>query len=184
MDYNFEQTFRAIFRRYYSHLLFYAEGIVGNEDAEDVVQDVFVELWKRKDSVEIGEHIQAFLYRAVYTRALNVLKHRAVKDDYCAARQELDRQRAEYYNPDNNNVMRLVENKELRAEIIEAIEELPEKCREVFKLSYLHNMKNKDIAEVLGISPRTVEAHMYKALKYLRSRLGHLWFMILLVLLI
>ena len=56
------------------------------------------------------------------------------------------------------------------------INELPDKCKEVFKLSYLHEMKNKEIADVLGISLRTVEAHMYKALKFffLRERLSHL----------
>lgn len=54
------------------------------------------------------------------------------------------------------------------------LDELPEKCREVFILSYLHDMKNAEIAQVLGISQRTVEAHMYKALKYLRERLSHL----------
>ena len=58
-------------------LFFYATRLVGEEEAEDVVQDVFVELWKRKDHIEIGDQIQAFLYRAVYTRALNVLKHRS-----------------------------------------------------------------------------------------------------------
>jgi hypothetical protein len=52
--------------------------------------------------------------------------------------------------------------------------ELPDKCKEVFKLSYLHDMKNKDIADVMGISLRTVEAHMYKALKILREKLSYL----------
>lgn len=55
-----------------------------------------------------------------------------------------------------------------------AIDELPDKCKEVFKLSYLHDMKNKDIADVMGISLRTVEAHMYKALKILREKLSYL----------
>ena len=68
MDENFDLTYKALFRRYYPSLIFYATRLVGEEEAEDVVQDVFVELWKRKDSIEIGEQIQAFLYRAVYTR--------------------------------------------------------------------------------------------------------------------
>lgn len=148
-----------------------------------MVQDVFVELWKRKDSIEIGEQIQAFLYRAVYTRALNVLKHRNVEDGYCAAMEEINQRRAEFYQPDNNEVIRKIEDRELRKEIHDAINELPDKCKEVFKLSYLHDMKNKEIADILGVSLRTVEAHMYKALKFLRNRLGHLWFILLLFLL-
>ena len=136
---------------------------------------VFVELWKRKDHIEIGDQIQAFLYRAVYTRALNVLKHRSVEEGYCVAMEEINQRRAEFYQPDNNEVIRRIEDKELRKEIHDAINELPDKCKEVFKLSYLHDMKNKEIADILGVSLRTVEAHMYKALKYLRGRLDPLW---------
>ncbi len=84
MNENFDITYKALFRRYYPSLIFYATRLVGEEEAEDVVQDVFVELWRRKDSIEIGDQIQAFLYRAVYTRALNVLKHRSVEEGYCA----------------------------------------------------------------------------------------------------
>lgn len=175
MNENFDITYKALFRRYYPSLIFYATRLVGEEAAEDVVQDVFVELWKRKDHIEIGDQIQAFLYRAVYTRALNVLKHRNVEDGYCAAMEEINQRRAEFYQPDNNEVIRRIEDKELRKEIHDAINELPDKCKEVFKLSYLHDMKNKEIADILGVSLRTVEAHMYKALKYLRGRLDPLW---------
>ena len=174
MNENFDVTYKALFRRYYPSLIFYATRLVGEEEAEDVVQDVFVELWKRKDHIEIGDQIQAFLYRAVYTRALNVLKHRSVEDGYCVAMEEINQRRAEFYQPDNNEVIRRIEDKELRKEIHDAINELPDKCKEVFKLSYLH-MKNKEIADILGVSLRTVEAHMYKALKYLRGRLDPLW---------
>ena len=175
MNENFDVTYKALFRRYYPSLIFYATRLVGEEEAEDVVQDVFVELWKRKDDMEIGEQIQACLYRGVYTRGLNVLKRRSVEDGYCVAMEEINQRRAEFYQPDNNEVIRRIEDKELRKEIHDAINELPDKCKEVFKLSYLHDMKNKEIADILGVSLRTVEAHMYKALKYLRGRLDPLW---------
>ena len=158
MEDEFDIVYRQLFRKYYANLLFYATRMVGEEDAEDVVQEVFVELWHRKDSVTVGEQIQAFLYRAVYTRALNVLKHRDIKNSYEAVMQEVYNKRALFYQPDDNDVLK-------------RIDELPEKCKLVFKLSYLHNMKNKDIAEAMDVSLRTVEAHMYKALKFLRSRL-------------
>lgn len=180
MDDTFDITYKALFRKYYPNLIFYATRLVGDEEAEDVVQDVFVELWRRKDSMVIGDQIQAFLYRAVYTRALNVLKHRSIEDGYCAAVEEINQKRAEFYQPDNNEVIRRIEDRELRNEIYEAINELPDKCKEVFKLSYLHEMKNKEIADVMEVSLRTVEAHMYKALKFLRSRLSHLWLLFLL----
>lgn len=175
MNEKFDATYQTLFHKYYPCLIFYATRLVGEEDAEDVVQDVFVELWRRQESIEIGDQIQAFLYRAVYTRALNVLKHRNVKSGYCAAMEEINQRRAEFYQPDNNEVIRRIEDRELRKEIHDAINELPDKCKEVFKLSYLHDMKNKEIADALGVSLRTVEAHMYKALKFLRNRLNPLW---------
>ncbi len=174
MGENFEVTYKLLFRRYYSNLLFYATRIVGEEEAEDVVQDVFTELWRRQAIVEVGEQIQAFLYRAVYTRALNVLKHRDIQNSYEAVLMDIHKRRVEFYQPDSNDVVKRIEDCELRRQLTEAINELPDKCKTVFKLSYLHDMKNKDIAEAMGISLRTVEAHMYKALKLLRDRLGYL----------
>lgn len=172
---NFEYTYKELFRKYYPALIFYTTRLVGEEAAEDVVQDIFIELWNRKDTIEIGEQIQAFLYRAAYNRALNVLKHRNIQDEYCTAMEEINQKRLEFYQPDNNEIIRNIEDRELHKEIRNAINELPDKCRKVFILSYLHNMRNKEIADVMGLSLRTVEAHIYKALKYLRNRLGHLW---------
>lgn len=167
----FEKTYKALFRRYYSGLLFYATRLVGEGDAEDIVQDVFVEIWRRQDIVEVGEQIQSFLYRSVYTKAINLLKHRAIAENYNAEAVEFYQKKLDYYQPDHTDVISRIENRELRLELHRAIGELPDKCQEVFKLSYLHDMKNKDIADVMGISLRTVEAHMYKALKFLRERL-------------
>ena len=174
MNEPFEQAYRKLFRKHYTDLLFYATRLVGEDEAEDVVQDVFVELWRRQDTVELGTQIQRFLYRAVYTRALNVLKHRDVVGEYEAEVTEIHRKRVEFYEPDHNDVIQRIEDRELRRELADAIRSLPDKCRTVFVLSYLHDLKNREIAETLGISLRTVEAHMYKALKLLRERLGWL----------
>ena len=130
MNENFDVTYKALFRKYYPSLIFYATRLIGEEEAME----------------------------------------------------EINQRRAEFYQPDNNEVIRRIEDRELRKEIYNAINELPDKCKEVFKLSYLHEMKNKEIADVLGISLRTVEAHMYKALKYLRSRLDPLWIILFLFL--
>ena len=175
-----EQEYNLLFKRLYPGLMFYANRFLDEDEAEDVVQDVFVELWKRRDSMEIGEQIQAFLYRAVYTRSLNVLKHRNIESGYIAIVEEINQKRVEFYQPDNNEVIRRIEDRELRKEIHDAINELPDKCKEVFKLSYLHDMKNREIADAMGVSLRTIEAHMYKALKYLRGRLDHLIFLFIL----
>jgi RNA polymerase sigma-70 factor (ECF subfamily) len=169
-----EETYKILFRKYYSSLLFYTIRLIGDEEAEDLIQDVFVELWMKKDTMTMDNGIQSYLYKAVYTRALNVLKHRSVKDRHAATTEEIDRKRMEYYLPyEQNETIKRIEDRELRAKIREAIDQLPGKCKAVFKLSYLHDMKNKEIADTLGISLRTVEAHIYKALRMLRASLEH-----------
>ena len=124
MKEDFNITYKALFRKYYPNLIFYATRLVGEEEAEDVVQDVFVELWKRKDSMEIGDQIQAFLYRAVYTRSLNVLKHRNIESGYMAIVEEINQKRVEFYQPDNNEVIRRIEDRELKKEIYDLTKKL------------------------------------------------------------
>ena len=68
MNENFDITYKALFRRYYPNLIFYATRLVGEEEAEDVVQDVFVELWKRKDTIEIGDQILSLIHISEPTR--------------------------------------------------------------------------------------------------------------------
>ncbi len=164
-----QQTFKSLFRRYYAVLLSYARSLVGDDEAEDVVEDVFVELWQHQDQMVLGDRIQGWLYRAVYTRSLNVLKHRHVTSAYLAMTESLNERRM--MNLDLYSPQQYVENEALRERLDGAIGELPEKCREVFRLSYMFDMRNKEIAEALDISVKTVEAHMYKALKHLRERL-------------
>lgn len=162
--------FKIIFQKLYPQLLVYAIGIVGEEEAEDVVEDVFAELWRRRNETEMGDKIQAFLYKSVYTRALNVLKHRNVTAHYLSLVEGIQEQRQHYFNTSHPH--QNLENLELRGQIELAIDELPDKCREVFKMSYIDGMRNSEIATQLGISVKTVEAHMYKALKSLRERLA------------
>lgn len=169
-----KKTYVSLFEKHYSNLVFYATRFVDEDEAEDIIQDVFFELWNRRDSVEFGDNIKSFLYRSVYTKALNVIKHKNVVDSYSAEEMELYNSRIDFYQPDNSDVIQRMENLELRKEINSAINSLPDKCREIFKLSYIYNHTNKEIADALGISLRTVEAHMYKALKFLREKLGHL----------
>lgn len=166
-----EQRFRQLFRETYPALTFYASRLVNADEAEDIVQEAFMELWKYQDNIEDEGHIKAFLYRIVYTRSLNILKHQAVVNNYSDSVKKVESLKLDFYNPEKNNVMDYIESIELRKQINDAIDELPGKCREVFILSYQHDKKNKEIAEQLGISIRTVEVHLYKAIKALRERL-------------
>lgn len=174
-----EQRFRQIFRENYPTLCFYATRLVGDEEASDVVQEAFMELWKRRDDIADESHVKAFLYRSIYTRGVNIIKHRCVVNNYSEAAKKIEQYRMDYYHFENNDVSNYINNTELRKRIDLAIEGLPEKSREVFVLSYLQDKKNKEIAEQLGISVRTVEVHLYRALKSLREKLkGTLYYLI------
>lgn len=166
-------VFDSIFRRTYSRLYFYALSLLSDEsDADDVVEEVFAGLWRRMDEIDLEDNIEGFLYRAVYTRSINVLKRRNVDAGRLAAIEDINNMRMEYYSGINDDPLHRMEKAELRRKIEDTINMLPEKCRQVFRMSYLNGMHNNDIAEELQLSVRTVEAHMYRALRFLRERLG------------
>lgn len=173
--------YRLYFRQFYPSLLLYATRLLVHGDMEDVVQDAFVDLWHRRNAMDDAAHIKSFLYRAVYTKSLNVIKHRNVVSGYAAECSALEMMRLTYYDPDSNPVDMNLENQELREKIDAAINELPDKRRQIFKMSYLHGMSNKEIAQIMDISVRTVEAQLYKALKYLRHRLENLVLLLLML---
>lgn len=164
-----EEAFRLFFRRYYSRMYYYATRMVGTSGAEEVTLDVFMDIWKRFGEIEIGDNILGYLYRAVYRRSLNYLRDNKRVDTQ--ALEEINEMRAEHYLSDIGNGEKNMADSDLQRQINQAISELPEKCRETFILSYIHGLKNKEIADLQGVSQRTVDAQIYKALKYLRERL-------------
>ena len=166
-----EESYQAIFRKYYPRMYYYAKRIVGEDAADDVVQEGFLELWNRMDALDTeGPQIESYLYKTVYSRALNYLKR--YKKINTAALEDINEMRMSCYLSSMGDGEHDMENAELNRKINQAISELPDKCREIFVLSYLKDMKNSEIALMMNVSVRTVEAHIYKALKMLRSRLG------------
>jgi len=166
-----EKEFRAYFRELYPQLGRYATRLLGDADVDDVLQVAFLELWNRRTDINTAAHVRAFMFRSVYTQALNLLKHRGVVRKYSTAATEMENQRTALLSPDACDVAFNMACKELRHKLETAIEQLPPKGREAFTLSYLHDMKNKEIAQAMNISVRTVDAHIYNALKQLRAKL-------------
>ncbi|MGN0213225.1 MAG: RNA polymerase sigma-70 factor [Muribaculaceae bacterium] len=176
MMYDANISFRDIFRKYYPKMLLYAQSLVGRDLAEDVVGDVFTDIWARRNDLTFGDDTLGLLMRSVYNRCINVLKHNKVEkerivlleDISSIADAEFDVDCAEFDaepSGDGNDV---------RNQIFQAIDSLPEGSREVFRMSYIYDMRNSEIARVKGISVRTVEAHIYKSLKILRQKLKNL----------
>jgi RNA polymerase sigma-70 factor, ECF subfamily len=161
-----ESMFEQLFRKYYQLLCNYGNSILKDlDEAEEVVQSVFMDIWEKKNDLQINISLKSYLYRMVHNRCLNKLKHEKIKEQYKVYT---------YAQTQNNpsNAIHLTLQNELQQSIEDAIADLPEQCRLIFKLSRFEELKYSEIAEQLGISIKTVENQMSKALKILRERLA------------
>jgi len=160
-----QSAFDALLREHYPTLVRFAEGLVGRRAvAEEVVQDVMLQFWRRRDRLASDSSPIAYLFQATRNRALNHLRHVKVE------------RRSEPYARGPAAAAPAAEARmaedEIEAAVEQALRELPARCREVFELSRVHGLKYAEIARVLGISVKTVEAQMGKALRQLRERLA------------
>lgn len=152
-----------IYNRYWKYLYQSSFRILqDHEKCNDVIQEVFVNLWEIRSKLFIKLSLKSYLYAAVKYEVLRQLRKQVINDDILDFIDTLE---------DNSNE-ELMEYKELQQQIDQIIEELPSRCQEVFKLSRLEHLTHKEIAEKLAISTKTVEYHIANALVYLRSQLG------------
>jgi RNA polymerase sigma-70 factor, ECF subfamily len=158
-----DKVYEKLFRHYYQRLCNYSCSLLNDMDeAEETVQQVFLGLWEKRDSLKINISLKSYLYRAVHNTALNRISHGKVKQLY-----------ADNYvkTTSDTHTESELERSELQKQIQQAISTLPEQCRMVFKLSRFEDMKYSEIATHLNISVKTVENHMGKALKLMREHL-------------
>lgn len=170
-----EAAFQLLFEYFYRSLCFYATKIMQNEDeAKDIVQDVFVSFWQHDLSLFTDfKAIKVFLYNSVQNKSLNYLRDLEIRErnyhQFAFFKEE-----QEYY------VTQKIKS-EVVAEIYEAIEQLPDRCKEVFKMAYIEEHEEKDIARILGISVNTVKTQKLRAKKHLKELLGDLFMYALLL---
>lgn len=161
--------FRELYQTYAPLLIYYAGKYVDMATAEDLVQDTFLKIWQKRSFLFWEENgLKTYLYRSVRHACLDRLKHQDVEGDYIQAIANRLKIEEIYYNDDPQAFFG---EDERLSRIYTQMEKLPGKCREIFVMSYLEERKTAEIARLLGISPRTVEAQLYKALKILRSLL-------------
>lgn len=158
-----KRAFELVFNEYYGLLKSYAFRFVDEvEEAEEIVQDVFVKFWEKCEKIAADSSVKSYLYRSVHNTALNYLKHQKVKDAYRQYVIGFMEEAAEEVKEEKTGV---------QERILAEIDNLPPRCSEIFKLSRLEGLKYKEIAEHLKISIKTVEVQMGKALKILREKL-------------
>ncbi len=164
--YQTEAEFEAQFKVLYAPLCRYAMAYLHDPDeSEDVVQKVFIQTWEKRTQIQLQTSPKSYLYKAVYHACVSNSRHKKVKNEYMEYNQRELESGAGYAHEH-------AEAKELEQKILAAIEELPEQCGKTFKLSRFHKLTYQEIAQVMGISVKTVENHMGKALGLMRLKLA------------
>ena len=162
-----EGAFDTLFRRYYAPLVGFAETMLrGTGASEDIVQDVLLELWRRRETINTGDSAKAYLFRSVRNRSLNAIRH----DNNVRRLEPVVRDEAVAVEAAAADVA--LGAGELDVAIREAVNGLREPIRECFLLSRRDKLTYGQIAEVMGVSVKTIEARMGTALRELRSRLA------------
>jgi len=167
------EIFHQIFFAYHGRLVLYANKFLNDiELSRDVVQEVFFQLWKKPELLLAEYSVKSYLFKAVKNETLNNLRHLKIVHNV-SKQLAHDPYDASYnsFSEDDDPLSNLLEL-ELIEKVEVVIQSLPEKCKEVFKLSRQEQLKNKEIAEKLGISVKMVEKQMTKALKVFRKELA------------
>ena len=159
-------SFTAIYNRLYPFSFFFARKFLSREDAADIVSAVFTRLWDQKKKFANLTHAKAFLRVTVKNACLDHFRKES-----CRIRKENGWHYSEYGQEKGEEFLKEEIGAEKLARIHAAIEELSPRCRKVFKMAYLNNQKNNEIAELLGISVLTVKKQKSHALKVLRMAL-------------
>lgn len=167
-----QKIFQKVFEQYYKPLCRFAQGYINDADSsEEIVQQVFINLWNQRESIDPGKDMKSYLFTSVRNRCLNYIRdHKKFRSQYLDVETELH---IPVFDFDKLAIA------DLEKQVNDAIMKLPEKCREVFVLVRFEEMKYKETADHLGISVKTVEAQMSKAFKILREELKDIWALVL-----
>ncbi len=173
--------FKTFFSFFYPKLLSLACRFVDKHVAVDLVQDVFILYWEEKDTIE-KVNVQAYLYKVLQNKCLNVLKHDAVIGNY-KSRLQIAEARLIYINNHlhQNDTWKQLMTKDIEDVVEASLQKLPPRCAEAFRLIFFHDLPHKKVAEIMNISHRTVESHVRQAVGFLRIELRDLILLILLL---
>lgn len=172
-----EPEFDKVYLEHYAALHHYAYTLLEDSaHADEIVQDVFLKILERDEPISIHTSLKAYLYRSVHNECMNYFKHQKVKQKY---------QQRNMHEADNHtdHALNKLQYREFEQRLLQAITQLPEQCRTIFQMSRFDELKYAEIAAQLGISIKTVDNQMVKALKRLRQQLADylplmIWFLI------
>jgi len=159
------KIFELIFKTYYATLCSYANGLVQSFDsAEEIVQEVFINIWNSHAKIEIRTSLRAYLYKSVYYGCLNHIRNKKRNIDQKQFPDEFNKKAELLLLGTSNTPFTLMVSDELEKELERAIEKLPDQCCKIFCLSRFENLSYIAIAEKLGITVSTVKTQMSRAM--------------------
>jgi len=159
-------AFDQLFTRYNKKLYYFAKGYLDSkEDAEGLVQEVFIKIWEKREDINEYLSFNSFIFTITYNAILKYFRKKSREKKY------MERYLAGFSEKDHKTISEIEYNNLLEL-TKKAIDKLPEKRKLVFELSRFEGLSNKEISKRLHISKRTVDAHIYNALKFLKEQLG------------
>ncbi|MCX2485784.1 RNA polymerase sigma factor [Pedobacter sp. MR2016-24] len=163
-----EKAFREIYNRYWDRAYIKSYKRINDAlEAEEIVQDIFCNLWRKRDTFSLVKGFDNYFAGAVKFEVIN----RFAKQ---ARQAKLKNQAMSSFSEIDNSTINDIDLKEFQHQLQQSILELPDKCGQVFRLKFEKDYTQQQIAEELQISEKTVEAHLSKARKLLKSKFGRL----------
>ncbi len=166
-----KKTFEELVREFYPLVVGYVSLLFSEVEAQDIAQDIFAQLWEKRSSAEFVDksHFGAYLLKTSKSRCIDRLRKKSGNE---ALLSGLKRDELVWFLDNGEDLFEKIGREDLYRKVLEAADGLPQGKRDVFRLSYVSNMSSKDIAEITGLSVRTVDNYLYQALKFLRERLS------------
>jgi RNA polymerase sigma-70 factor (family 1) len=159
-----ESAYEQLFKEYYKPLSVFASGYLEDlESGKEIVQDLFVSLYEKRKSLVINSSLKSYLYRSVRNRCLNHIKHQQVRKKHQEGMMPVMQE--------SHKLEDKIRETELEYMVSKIVDQLPPRCKRIFIMSRVSGLSNREIAEQLAISKRTVETQISNALKVLREKL-------------
>ncbi len=169
-----EKEFEQLFKTYFKPLVNFANKFLNDIDqSKEIVHDVFVRVWEKKHEMDLDNSVKSYIYRSVNNRCLNYIRDNKKFVNHDTTTEK----------PYSDNIIENLNAIEIQAIINRTLDSLPERTKQIFIMSRYDNLKYAEIAEKLGISIKTVEANISKALKELRKNLKQFLALIIILLL-